>query len=68
MDNVSDLSRVERQQYLVVQLLGELENFSSFAELLQFIQALEETFIVDEGLSIKNIISTTSTYKGFYIL
>ena len=52
MDNVSDLSRVERQQYLVVQLLGELENFSSFAELLQFIQALEETFVVDEGLSV----------------
>jgi len=52
MDNVSDLSRVERQQYLVVQLLKELENFSSFGELLQFIQALEETFVVDEGLSI----------------
>ena len=52
MDNVSDLSRVERQQYLVIQLLSELENFSSFGELLQFIQALEETFVVDEGLSI----------------
>ena len=52
MENVSDLSRVERQQYLVVQLLKELENFSSFGELLQFIQALEETFVVDEGLSI----------------
>ena len=52
MDNVSDLSRVERQQYLVIQLLSELENFSSFAELLQFIQALEETFVVDEGLSV----------------
>ncbi len=52
MENVSDLSRVERQQYLVIQLLNELENFSSFGELLQFIQALEETFIVDESLSI----------------
>ena len=54
MENVSDLSRVERQQYLVIQLLNELENFSSFGELLQFIQALEETFIVDEGLSINS--------------
>ena len=52
MEFVSDLSRVERQQYLVVQLLNELETFSSFGELLQFIQALEETFVVDEGLSI----------------
>ena len=52
MENVSDLSRVERQQYLVIQLLNELENFSSFGELLQFIQALEKTFVVDEGLSI----------------
>ena len=52
MEYVSDLSRVERQQYLVIQLLNELENFSSFGELLQFIEALEETFVVDEGLSI----------------
>lgn len=52
MEYVSDLSRVKRQQYLVVQLLNELETFSSFGELLQFVQALEETFIVDEGLSI----------------
>ena len=52
MEYVSDLSRVERQQYLVIQLLNELENFSSFGELFQFIQALEETFVVDEGLSI----------------
>jgi len=52
MEYVSDLSRVERQQYLVIQLLNELETFSSFGELLQFIQALEETFVVDEGLSI----------------
>ena len=29
-----------------------METFSSFGELLQFIQALEETFVVDEGLSI----------------
>ncbi len=52
MEYVSDLSRVERQQYLVIQLLNELENFTSFGELLQFIQALEETFVVDEGLSV----------------
>ena len=52
MEYVSDLSRVERQQYLVIQLLNELENFSSFGELLQFIEALEETFVVDEGLSL----------------
>ena len=52
MEYVSDLSRVERQQYLVIQLLNELENFLSFGELLQFIQALEETFVVDEGLSV----------------
>jgi LCP family protein required for cell wall assembly len=52
MEYVSDLSRVERQQYLVIQLLNELENFASFGELLQFIQALEESFVVDEGLSI----------------
>jgi LCP family protein required for cell wall assembly len=52
MPNVSDLSRVQRQQYVVVKLLEKLNEFRSFSDLLKFIQALEDSFIVDEGLSI----------------
>jgi len=52
MPNVSDLSRVQRQQYVVIQLLEKLSEFRSFTELLKFVQALEDSFIVDEGLSI----------------
>jgi LCP family protein required for cell wall assembly len=52
MPNVSDLSRVQRQQYVVIKLLEKLNEFRSFSELLKFIQALEDSFIVDEGLSI----------------
>jgi LCP family protein required for cell wall assembly len=52
MPNVSDLSRVQRQQYVVIKLLEKLNEFRSFSDLLKFIQALEDSFIVDEGLSI----------------
>ena len=52
MPNVSDLSRVQRQQYVVIKLLEKLNEFRSFSELLKFIQTLEDSFIVDEGLSI----------------
>ena len=52
MPNVSDLSRVQRQQYVVIQLLKNLNEFRSFTDLLKFVQALEDSFVVDEGLSV----------------
>ena len=52
MPGVSDLTRIERQQYVVIQLIKELSNFDSINELNQFIKALENTFIIDENLTI----------------
>ena len=51
MSGVSDLSRINRQQLVVVNLLNELKNFSSLGELTAFINALEDAFIIDEGLT-----------------
>ncbi len=40
MDGVSDLSRNERQQYVILQLLKELNDFESLSELNKFYQYL----------------------------
>jgi LCP family protein required for cell wall assembly len=56
MSGVSDLTRIERQQYVVVQMLKELDNFENINELSSFIEAIEETFIIDENLSIRKAI------------
>tara|TARA_Y200000002_G_scaffold382925_1_gene402086 strand:- start:2019 stop:3146 length:1128 start_codon:yes stop_codon:yes gene_type:complete len=56
MSGVSDLTRIERQQYVVVQMLKELDNFKNINELSSFIEAIEETFIIDDNLSIRNAI------------
>ena len=51
MPGVSDLSRIERQQYVVMQLINELTNFESVNELYAFIKALENAFVIDEKYS-----------------
>ncbi len=56
MSGVSDLTRIERQQYVVLQMLNELDNFDNINEFSNFIEALEETFIIDENLSIRKAI------------
>ena len=56
MSGVSDLTRIERQQYVVLQMLKELDNFDNINEFTNFIEAIEETFIIDENLSIRKAI------------
>ncbi len=51
LNNVSDLTRIQRQQDVVVELLSQVSSFGSLNELTTFISALEDTFIVDENLS-----------------
>ena len=52
MAGVSDLTRIKRQQYVVVQLINELKSFESLNEVNKLIKALENTFIIDENLTI----------------
>ena len=64
MSGVSDLTRIERQQYVVMQLVNELNNFSSLNELNSFISALESAFIIDENLSINRAVDILWTFRN----
>ena len=62
---VSDLTRIERQQYVVVQLIKELKGFSSVNELNTFINALEEAFTIDENLTINKAVDLLWNLRDF---
>ena len=64
MPGVSDLSRIERQQYVVMQLINELRNFESINELYGFINALENTFVIDENLTINRAVDILWTFRN----
>lgn len=64
MSGVSDLSRNERQQYVVLQLLKRIDDFDSLSELNKFINTLEDSFIIDENLTLNNAINTLWNFRG----
>ena len=64
MSGVSDLSRIDRQQYVVMQLISELKNFESVIELNSFIKALENSFVIDENLSINKAVEILWTFRN----
>src|SRR6056300_1096820 len=64
MSGVSDLSRNERQQYVILQLLKRINDFSSLSDLNNFINALEDSFIVDENLTLNTAITTLWNFRG----
>ena len=64
MSGVSDLSRNERQQYVILQLLKKLNDFTSLAELNKFINAMEDSFIIDENLTLNTAITTLWNFRG----
>ena len=67
MTGVSDLTRIKRQQYVVVQLINELKNFESLNEVNKLIQALENTFIIDEALTINKAAELLWSFRDFDI-
>tara|TARA_B100000902_G_scaffold280021_1_gene265832 strand:+ start:1156 stop:2283 length:1128 start_codon:yes stop_codon:yes gene_type:complete len=64
MPGVSDLTRVVRQQYIVTQLLNELNNFESIAELNKFVTAVENTFIIDENITINKAVEILWSFRN----
>jgi len=64
MSGVSDLSRNERQQYVILQLLKKLNEFTSLTDLNKFINALEDSFIIDENLKLNTAITTLWNFRG----
>ena len=63
MEGVSDLSRNDRQQYIILQLLDEIKDFRSLGELTTFISTLEDAFIIDENLSLNNAINILWNFR-----
>ena len=63
MKGVSDLSRNDRQQYIILQLLNEIKDFSSLGELNNFITTLEDAFIIDENLSINKAVNILWNFR-----
>jgi len=64
MEGVSDLSRNERQQYIILQLLNSVRDFKSLNELNVFINALENAFIIDENLTINKAVNLLWSFRG----
>jgi len=64
MEGVSDLSRNERQQYIILQLLNGVRDFNSLNELNVFINALEDTFIIDENLTVNKAVNLLWGFRG----
>ena len=63
MEGVSDLSRNDRQQYIILQLLNEIKNFKSLGELTNLISTLEDAFVIDENLSLNNAINILWNFR-----
>ena len=63
MEGVSDLSRNDRQQYIILQLLDKIKDFRSLGELSTFISTLEDAFIIDENLSLNNAVNILWNFR-----
>jgi LCP family protein required for cell wall assembly len=52
MSGVSDLTRIQKQQRLILSLMQRINNFESFNSFLNFVNALENAFTIDQNISI----------------
>ncbi len=64
MPDVSDLTRNERQQELLLEALSRLKSFRSIAEFGALVQSLAGTFTIDEGLSLGDAIGLAWDLRG----
>ena len=51
MPGVSDLTRIKKQQQLILSMMQKINNFDSFNNFLNFVNALEDTFTIDKNIS-----------------
>ena len=52
MPGVSDLTRIKKQQQLILSLMKKINNFDSFNNFLNFVNALENAFTIDQNISV----------------
>ena len=65
MPGVSDLTRIKKEQYILTSLLSEVKNFGNLNSLFKFIDALENTFVVDENLTTNNAARLLWNFRNF---
>ena len=52
MPGVSDLTRIKKQQQLILSMMQAVNEFNSFNDFLNFVNALENAFTIDQNISI----------------
>ena len=52
MPGVSDLTRIKKQQQLILSMMKSINEFNSFNDFLNFVNALENAFTIDQNISI----------------
>ena len=52
MPGVSDLTRIKKQQQLILSMMQSINEFNSFNDFLNFVNALENAFTIDQNISI----------------
>ena len=67
LPGVSDLSRNERQKYIILQLIKRLNEFNTFNEFNNFVSAIEDAFVIDENLTLNNAINLVWSIRSIEI-
>ncbi|MEL7156606.1 MAG: LCP family protein [Actinomycetota bacterium] len=63
MPGVSDLTRNQRQQDLILSMLSRASEFDSPAALTGFVQSLGDTFVLDDGLGMREAVDLAWTHR-----
>ena len=65
MQGVSDLTRVKKQQQVIISLLNNLNDFDSLNTFFKFVNALEDAFTIDENISLIQASELLWSFRDF---
>ena len=65
MKGVSDLTRIKKQQQVIVSLMSSLNKFDSLNQFLKFVNALEDTFTIDNNISLVQASELIWSFRNF---
>ena len=65
MKGVSDLTRVKKQQEVIISLLNNLNDFDSLNTFFKFVNALEDAFTIDQNISLIQASELLWSFRDF---
>ena len=65
MQGVSDLTRVRKQQEVILSLMNNLNDFDSLNTFFKFVNALEDAFTIDENISLLQASELIWSFRDF---